>query len=53
MNVDKMKSLGWEPKINLREGIETTYEWYKESIGYKEVVHKVSPFRRFLNWMDQ
>ena len=53
MNVDKMKSLGWEPKINLRKGIETTYEWYKESIGYKEVVHKVSPFRRFLNWMDQ
>jgi len=53
MNVDKMKSLGWEPKINLREGIETTYEWYKESIGYEEVVHKVSPFRRFLNWMDQ
>ena len=48
-----MKSLGWEPKINLRKGIETTYEWYKESIGYKEVVHKVSPFRRFLNWMDQ
>ena len=53
MNVDKMKSLGWEPKINLREGIETTYEWYKESIGYEEVVHKVNPFRRFLNWMDQ
>ena len=53
MNVDKMKSLGWEPKINLREGIETTYEWYKKSIGYEEVVHKVSPFRRFLNWMDQ
>ena len=53
MNVDKMKSLGWEPKINLREGIEITYEWYKKSIGYEEVVHKVSPFRRFLNWMDQ
>ena len=53
MNVDKMKSLGWEPKINLREGIESTYEWYKKSIGYEEVVHKVSPFRRFLNWMDQ
>jgi GDP-L-fucose synthase len=28
--VDKMKSLGWEPKIGLREGIEKTYEWYKE-----------------------
>ena len=53
MNVDKIKSLGWEPEISLREGIESTYEWYKKSIGYEEVVHKVSPFRRFLNWMDQ
>ena len=29
LNVDKIKSLGWEPKIGLREGIESTYEWYK------------------------
>jgi GDP-L-fucose synthase len=28
LNVDKIKSLGWEPKIGLREGIEKTYEWY-------------------------
>ncbi len=32
---------------------ESTYEWYKNSIGYEEVVHKVSPFRRFLDWMDK
>ena len=32
MNVDKMKSLGWEPKISLRDGIASTYEWYKNSI---------------------
>ena len=31
LNVDKMKSLGWEPKIGLREGIESTYKWYKEN----------------------
>jgi GDP-L-fucose synthase len=31
LNVDKMKSLGWEPKIGLREGIESTYQWYKEN----------------------
>jgi GDP-L-fucose synthase len=30
LNVDKIKSLGWEPKIGLCEGIEKTYEWYKE-----------------------
>ena len=32
LNVDKMKSLGWEPKIGLREGIESTYEWYKKNV---------------------
>ncbi len=30
-NVDKIKSLGWEPKIGLREGIESTYKWYVEN----------------------
>jgi GDP-L-fucose synthase len=30
LNVDKIKSLGWEPKISLLEGIESTYEWYKK-----------------------
>ena len=53
LNVDKIKSLGWEPKISLRQGIKSTYEWYKKSIGYEKVLHKVSPFQRFLNWMDQ
>ena len=32
MNVDKIKSLGWEPKITLRDGIQSTYEWYKENV---------------------
>ena len=32
LNVDKIKSLGWEPKISLREGIESTYEWYKKNV---------------------
>lgn len=30
LNVDKMKSLGWEPRIGLKEGIESTYGWYKD-----------------------
>jgi len=29
LNVDKIKSLGWSPKIGLRQGIHETYEWYK------------------------
>ena len=32
LNVDKIKSLGWEPKISLREGIESTYKWFKENV---------------------
>lgn len=32
LNVDKIKALGWEPKISLREGIEKTYEWYKKNV---------------------
>jgi len=31
MNVDRIKTLKWEPKISLREGIEKTYEWYKKN----------------------
>ena len=31
LNVDKIKSLGWEPKISLREGLESTYEWMKNN----------------------
>ena len=30
LNVNKIKLLGWEPKIGLREGIELTYQWYKD-----------------------
>ena len=29
LNVNKIKSLGWSPKIGIRQGIYETYEWYK------------------------
>ena len=29
LDVTKIKSLGWEPKISLVEGIQKTYEWYR------------------------
>ena len=32
LNVDKVKALGWEPKIGLRDGIESTYQWYKAHV---------------------
>jgi GDP-L-fucose synthase len=28
MSGDKLKALGWAPRIGLREGIETTYRWF-------------------------
>jgi GDP-L-fucose synthase len=30
MDVSRIKSLGWEAKINLREGLEGTYRWFVE-----------------------
>lgn len=32
LNVDKIKALGWKPKIGLREGIEKTYNWYRNNL---------------------
>lgn len=31
LDVSKIKSLGWEPKTTLMEGIRRTYEWYKQN----------------------
>jgi len=28
LNVSRLNNLGWKAKINLRRGIETTYEWF-------------------------
>jgi GDP-L-fucose synthase len=33
LNVDKIKELGWEPKVTLEEGLKKTYEWYKENLS--------------------
>lgn len=35
LNVDKIKSLGWKPKIELKNGIKNTYNWYKEILMEK------------------
>lgn len=32
LDVSRIKALGWEPKISLREGIASTYEWYLSSL---------------------
>jgi GDP-L-fucose synthase len=28
LDISKLKGLGWQPKLSLREGIKKTYEWY-------------------------
>lgn len=32
LDVSKLKGLGWEPKLALREGIASTYEWYQAQL---------------------
>lgn len=31
MNVDKIKSLGWTPKVGIRQGLYETYQWFKQN----------------------
>jgi len=33
MDVSKMHELGWKHRVNLEEGIETTYKWFLENIN--------------------
>ncbi len=33
LNIDRLKGLGWAPRISLRGGLEMTYEWYQENIA--------------------
>lgn len=32
LDVSKINNLGWESKIGLREGIQQTYDWYRQSL---------------------
>jgi GDP-L-fucose synthase len=33
LDTSRLTSLGWQPKITLRSGIEQTYAWFKEHIA--------------------
>ncbi len=33
MDISKLKSLGWQPKIGLKEGLDRTYQWFLENQG--------------------
>ncbi|MDQ6948905.1 MAG: GDP-L-fucose synthase [Actinomycetota bacterium] len=32
LDVSRMAAMGWKPRVDLRNGIETTYEWYSMSL---------------------
>ncbi len=37
LDISKIESLGWKPKILMKQGIETTYNWYLDSIKAKNI----------------
>jgi GDP-L-fucose synthase len=36
LDVSKAKSLGWSPKISLRDGIASTIDWYRNATANGE-----------------
>ena len=41
LDISKMKSLGWEPKINLVQGLTTTYNWFVNEYESKSLLLKL------------
>ena len=37
MDVSRLSSLGWESKIQLKEGLDVTYQWFLDSINEDKV----------------
>ena len=33
---EKIKSLGWEPKYKMKDGMEVTYKWIEEQVKLKK-----------------
>jgi nucleoside-diphosphate-sugar epimerase len=33
LDTSRLSALGWKPKITLREGIEQTYQWFKQHVA--------------------
>jgi GDP-L-fucose synthase len=36
LDVTRMKALGWEPQIALKDGIRKTYEWFQQEYALME-----------------
>ena len=46
LDVSRLRSLGWKPRIPLRQGIQATYEWYCNQL-VSVPVHIAAPERAF------
>ena len=42
LDISKLKSLGFEPKENLEEGLSKTYKWFKDSMEKNPSVLKLN-----------
>ena len=38
LDITLIKSMGWEPKISLRDGLSETYDWYQKN---KEIAKQI------------
>ena len=39
-SIEKLKLLGWNPEVSIREGLAKTYNWYKENLGKEELFYE-------------
>ena len=39
-SIEKLKTLGWEPKVNILDGVKKTFNWYKENLGKEELFYE-------------
>lgn len=37
MNVDRLRTLGWQYKIGLRDGLESAYRWYVDNLDHEAI----------------
>jgi len=35
-SIEKLKALGWNPEVNIQEGVKKTFNWYKENMGKED-----------------
>jgi len=41
LDVSRLRELGWEPRIDLATGLETTYRWYLDQLGQRSAVRGI------------